>query len=183
MEQGIDMDFPKTVMEKKKKKVWLFLLFFILFAIIVLLSALLLKKPVESQPGMREANAMLGQFEGKTEEEILEELNRVVEKGRFNISINPDIVMETGESEADVRIENVPGNQYLMRVAISLDSTQEVIYTSGLIEPNYYVQKVTLDKVLSKGTYPATAIFTAYELETEAEAGTAAAKITISVKD
>lgn len=183
MEQEKDIAFPKTASEKQKKKVWLFLLLLILFAIIGLLTSLLLKKPEESKLGMREGNAVLGQFKGKTEEEIQEELNRVVEKGMFNISINPDIVMQNGESEADVRIENVPGNQYLMGVTIKLDSTGEVLYKSGLIEPNYHVQKVKLSKVLSKGTYEATAVFTAYELETEAETGTAAAKITISVKE
>lgn len=183
MEQEKDMTVTNARPEKKKKKVWLFLLFFLLLAIIALLAALVLKKPEEPQQGMREANAMIGQFEGKTLEEIEEELNRVVERGLFNISINPDIILNTGADEADVRIENVPGNQYLMRVTITQDDTGEVLYTTGLIEPNYHVQKITFDKVLPKGTYPATAVFTAYDMETEAEAGTAAAKITITVKN
>lgn len=183
MEQEKDTSIPQIAPKGKKKKVWLFLLLFVLLATIVLLASLLLKKTEESKPGMREANAMIGQFPGKTEKEILEELNRVVEEGMFNISINPDIVMETGESEADVRIENVPGNRYLMRVDVTLDSTGEVIYKSGLIEPNHYVQKVKLEKVLPKGTYEATAVFTAYELKKEEEAGNAAAKINIVVKE
>lgn len=183
MEQEKDTDIPKAAPEKKKHKVWLFLLFFMLLVIICLLTALLLKKPEKDKPVLRDANAMIGQFEGKTKEEIQAELNRVVEKGMFNISINPDIVMDTGKSEADLRIENVPGNQYLMQVTITLDSDGEEIYKSGMIEPDYHIQKAALDKELPKGTYPATAKFTAYDLGTEAESGTAAAKITISVKN
>ena len=168
---------------RKKKKGLLVLLVLLLLAVIVFLSLLLLQKPAQTQPGMREANAMIGQFQGKTEEEIQAELNRVVEKGMFNISINPDILMESGESEAEIRVENVPGNQYLMGVTITLDDTGEEIYRSGLIEPNHHVQKIRILKVLSKGTYEATALFTAYEPETEAVAGTAAAKVSIIVRN
>lgn len=165
----------------KKKKGLLALLILMLLAVIGVMTVLLLQKPAQPQ-GMREANAMIGQFEGKTQEEIEAELNRVVEKGMFNISINPDVIMSNGESEAEIRVENVPGNQYLMKVSIALDGTGEVIYTSGLIEPNYHVQKVKLSKVLSKGSHLATATFTAYDMETEDEAGSAAAKLNFIVK-
>ena len=55
---------------RKKKKGLLVLLVLLLLAVIVFLSLLLLQKPAQTQSGMREANAMIGQFQGKTEEEI-----------------------------------------------------------------------------------------------------------------
>lgn len=167
----------------KKKKGLLVALLLLLLIVIGVLIASITQRPSQNQPRMREANARIGQFQGKREEEIQNELNRVVEKGMFNISINSDIYMENGESEAEVRIENVPGNQYAMGVTITLDDTGEAIYTSGLIEPNYHVQTVKLDKILDKGNYKATAIFNAYELDTEEEVGTASAKIVIKVKN
>ena len=169
-----------------KTKNRLFIVIIILLLAVVALLLFLLLRPSdadnETAPAMRNANASLGQYEGKTDEEIQAELNRIVEEGMFNISINPDITMESGDSEAELRIENVPGNQYLMSVEITLDDTGEVIYKSGLIEPNYHIQSAPLDVKLAAGTYSATAIFTAHDPDTEAEAGTAGAKITITIK-
>ena len=44
-----------------------------------------------SAPGARDPNATVGQYEGKSEAEIQAELDKVVQEGMFNISINPDI--------------------------------------------------------------------------------------------
>ena len=129
----------------------------------------------------RDPNASIGQIEGKTQEEIQAELNRLVEQGMFNVSINPDIRFESGDAEGDVRIENVPGNYYLMRVTLTLDDTGETVYTSGMLEPNYHIQTAKLDVPLKKGTYPATALFTAYEPGTEEVAGNAAVKVQLYV--
>lgn len=167
----------------KKKNKLLIIVIVLLLAVVALLLFLLLRRDgAENRPpAMRDANATMGQYEGKTDEEIQEELNRIVEEGMFNISINPEITMASGDSEAELRIENVPGNRYLMSVSITLDDTGEVIYTSGLIEPNYHIQTAPLNVALKKGTYTATAVFTALDPDTEAEVGTAAAKITIQV--
>lgn len=170
---------------KKKNKLFMIIIILLLAVVGLLLFLLLRPNGAENQPttpAMRDANASLGQYEGKTDEEIQTELNRIVEEGMFNISINPEIAMESGDSEAELRIENVPGNQYLMRVKITLDDTGQVIYSSGLIEPNYHIQSAPLAVKLAAGTYRATATFTAYDPDTEAEAGTAGAKITITVQ-
>ncbi|MDD4509387.1 MAG: hypothetical protein PHY23_00480 [Oscillospiraceae bacterium] len=172
--------------ETTQKKNRFFLLIIILLLAVVALLLLLLLRPnsAENQtPAMRNANATLGQYEGKTDEEIQAELNRIVEEGMFNISINPEITLENGESDAELRIENVPGNRYLMSVEITLDDTGEVLYRSGLIEPNYHIQSAPLDKKLAAGTYNATAVFTAHDPDTEADAGTAGAKIIITVEN
>ena len=118
-----------------------------------------------SAPGARDPNATVGQYE----------------EGMFNISINPDIRMTSGRAEAELRVENIPANHHLMSVTLSRDDTGEVLYASGLIEPGYHIQAVPLETVLPGGSYTATALFTAYDLETEQPAGQAAARVRITV--
>lgn len=128
-------------------------------------------------------NADVGQLEGKTPEEIQAELNRVVDEGMFNISIAEVLSFPDGTSEGDVRIENVPNNRYLMDVTVTLDETGEEVYESGILEPNHHITKGTLKVDLDKGTYPAKAVFTALDPETEAVVGQAAAEVTIMVAE
>lgn len=138
--------------------------------------------PLENGGRYHNPNADLGQLDGKTPEEIQEELNRVVDEGMFNISIAEVLSFPDGTSEGDVRIENVPGNRYLMDVSITLDETGEVVYESGIIEPNHHITKDRLKVDLDKGAYPATAMFTALDPETEAVIGQAGAQVTIRVE-
>lgn len=123
----------------------------------------------------------LGQLDGKTEEEIVAELNRVVEEGMFNISIASVLELENGESEGEIKIENSPANHYLMQVDITRNDTGELIYSSDILEPNYHVQTAKLDTVLPAGTYNCTALFHALDPDTEQEVGVAAAEIQVIV--
>ncbi|MDO4539693.1 MAG: hypothetical protein Q4B48_01140 [Syntrophomonadaceae bacterium] len=116
------------------------------------------------------------------QEDIVAELNRVVEEGMFHISINPYITFAHGFAPGEMRIENISGNHYLMQVQISLDETGEAVYTTDVIEPGRYIESDSLDVLLPAGEYAATATFTALDSETQAPAGTAAAKITLAVK-
>lgn len=122
-----------------------------------------------------------GQLDGKTPEEIQAELDRIVEEGMFNISIASVVEFPDGTSPGEVRIENVPGNMYMMKVVITRDDTNEVIYTTDFIEPNHHVQTDTLDVDLPEGSYDCTAMFYAHDMETEELIGQAAAKINIRV--
>ena len=171
-------------MEEKTKKngnavKWVFL---VIILILMGVIAWLLLRPAEKPAGLaRAAGAQLGQLEGKTEEEIQKELNRIVDEGMFNISINTAPTFENGGAEGPLMIENVPGNRYLMQVQITLDDTGELIYETGLIEPNHHIQNAKLDVELGKGEYLATAVFNAYDPETEEYIGSAGAKLTITV--
>jgi cytoskeletal protein RodZ len=165
----------------KKQKLLIALLLLIILLLLGLLCWQVLG-PKEDQPAFeREVNAKLGQLEGKSESEIQEELNRVVEEGMFHISINTDPVFADGKSEGSLEIENVPGNQYLMRVEITLDDTGELVYSTRYIEPDYHIQKAALDVELEKGEYPATAVFYAYDPESLTEMGSASAKINLII--
>ncbi|WP_165062629.1 hypothetical protein [Adlercreutzia sp. ZJ154] len=135
----------------------------------------------DQQVGSRDSNALIGQLEGKSQEEIQAELDRKVEEGMFNISIASRVEFESGTSKGPLRIENVPGNRYLMQVEILRDDTGEVIYKSGVIDPNYHIQEAELDVALPAGTYECTALFYALDPETEDQIGKVAAKMVITV--
>ena len=138
--------------------------------------------PVHERLAPRDPNAALGQLAGKTPEEVQAELDRIVEEGVFNISIAPAVYFADAGAAGDVRIENVPGNRYDMRVSIALDGTGELVYESGVIEPNHHVQTARLSARLVAGAHPATAVFTALDPVTGDEAGRASAKITLVVE-
>ncbi|WP_165253149.1 hypothetical protein [Adlercreutzia sp. ZJ304] len=151
----------------------------IVVAIVAIVAICALAFVMCSSKGARQGDA--GQLSGKSQEEIQAELDRIVEEGMFNISIASFIEFPNGSSEGAVRIENVPNNHYLMRVSIMRDDTGETIYTTDFIEPNHHIENDTLDVDLPAGTYPCTAMFYAYDMNTEELRGQAAAKVTISV--
>lgn len=130
-----------------------------------------------------DSSAQEGQAPYKSQEEIMAELNRVVEEGMLSISIASYIEFQDGTSPGTAYIENVPSNRYVLRVTITLDSNGEVVYQSGGIRPDSYIESITLSEDLPAGTYPATATFVAYDPDTLEEVGQAAAKITLSVQN
>lgn len=177
--------------EKKEdgKKKWLILLFMILTVIIAVLVFILLKKPNEEpKPQTEEVfadrDAELGILPGMTEAQIQDRLNKVVEEGMMNISINPTPVFKSGAEKGTLRIENIKANHYSYVVTITLDETGEEVYKSGLLSPGYYIEKAKLSKTLPKGKYKATARFKAYQKgESKKPIGAAAAKIEITVEN
>lgn len=133
--------------------------------------------------GLYDNSAQDGQAPYKTDEEKQAEIDRVVEEGMLSISIASVIEFENGTSEGTAYIENVPANHYIMKVTITLDSNDEVVYESGNIKPDSYINTIKLSRDLEAGTYPATATFTAYTQDSVQEVGQAAAKITIVVDE
>ena len=150
--------------------------------LLALLAGLLAWRLYPRQTPLESAvRAELGQLDGKSDDEIQAELDRVVEAGNMTISINVNPVFATGIAAGTLQIENSPANIYSQNVQITRDDTGELIYESGLIEPNYHIQEDVLLVDLEPGQYPCTATFTAYNTETQAEIGSANAKITITV--
>ena len=130
-----------------------------------------------------DTDAIAGRIQTMTEEEIQEELNRVVEEGMFNISIASAIVFESPTGEGEARIENVAANNYHMQVDITLDETGETIYSSKLIKPGYSIPNIKLSKRLEPGRYEATAMFSAITQDELKLFGQAGAQINIYVCD
>lgn len=125
--------------------------------------------------------AKIGQLEDKSNDEIEATLDEIIEEGNLSININANPVFPTGDSAGTLMIENHPNNHYNMRVSITLDDTGEEIYNSGLMPINSHIDEDVLSAALDAGDYDATATFVAYDVDTDAEVGRAAAKIKISV--
>lgn len=174
--------------EQKKRKKTLVLIIIVLAAAVVGLVAYIVwyqpqaQELQEKQELQAEKNAQMGIIPGMSDDEIQQRLNEKVAEGMLNVAVNPNPVFQNGKSEGNLRIENIPGNQYAVTVTVTLDGTGEVVYESGLIDPGYFVENVTLDKNLDAGQYPALALFTAYDLKTKEKVGTAGIRINITVQ-
>lgn len=171
---------------KNRRPLWL-LVFITVILLIMLLVLLLLRNKPDAEPEPTETPleaavaAQLGQLDGKSEDEIQAELDRIVGEGMFNIQINGFPSFKDGTSEGSLEIENTPNNHYAMDVIITLDDTGEQVYESGLLDPNYHIQSDTLDVDLDAGEYPATAMFYAYDVDTHELVGSTGCGITIYV--
>ncbi|RGB66487.1 hypothetical protein [Provencibacterium massiliense] len=78
----------------------------------------------------------------------------------FSYRLNEKPVVSSKEGTANLRIENPPENQQLMRVTLTLaDGTQ--LYRSGLIKPYHYVEHAALSFVPELGSHEATALIEA----------------------
>ncbi len=175
---GANMNAPKQPGKSSGKRTVLIVAGIILIAIVVWVLVWLFACNGSS---LIDPSAQTGQAPYKSQEEIQAELDRTVEEGMFNISIASVIQFEDGTTPGTAYIENVPGNHYLMQVTITDDDTGDVLYESGVLKPNQYIENITLTKDLDPGTYDTTALFTALDEQTYDEIGHAAAKVTINV--
>ncbi len=178
----------KKSMDKSKKsdnKALKILLILAIILIIICLIAIFIsisnKKNKDKGPNI-DPDAVVGQLDGKTPQEIQMELDRVVKETSMVISINSKIKMKNGYSPAPVKIENVPNNHYIMQVTIILPKNNKVIYKSGFIYPNYHIDEVKFGYALQKGKHDAIAIFYAYDLNTQNLIGEQRANLTIEVE-
>lgn len=165
--------------EKDKKKI---VILAVVIAAIVIAGLFLWKScGAEKSPFAFDDLAKNGYLEGRTPEDLQNLVNKQVEEGMFNISINSVITFEDGNAEGNMRIENIEANRYYMTVSLVLDETGETVYESKGIKPGQFIENAPLDKPLAKGNYPATAVFSAVDQDSLREIGRAQAQITITV--
>ena len=122
-----------------------------------------------------------GMIEGRTEKEIQELLNTVVQEGMFNVSVNPNPAFADGKSEGNLCIENIKANHYYARVVLTLDESGEEVFESKGLKPGQYIENVKLSKNLKKGTYPATAQFIITDPETYKDIGKVNTQVTLTI--
>lgn len=164
---------------KDKKKI---VIMVVVVAALIVASLLVWRScGVEKSPFAFDDLAKNGFLEGRSAEDIQNLVNKQVEEGMFNISINSVITFENGTAEGNMRIENIPNNRYYMVVRLVLDDTGQEVYESGGIKPGQFIENAPLKEPLSKGNYPATAVFTAVDPDTLKEIGRAQAQVTLSV--
>lgn len=172
--------------ENKKSSInpIMIIIIILLIIVIALLAVLVLRPPTQQAVATaprKDPTAMVGELKDKTKEEIQAELNKVVEAGMFNVKVNTVIDYPDGNSEGEVRIQNVPNNNFSMQVRFILAETGETVYTTGVLEQNQFIEKAKLDVPLKKGTYEATAEFLALDPETLSEQGKTNVNITLNV--
>ena len=154
----------------------------LLVAATVVICYFLFRKQQEPDP-LYDNNATIGILPGIDIDERRKELQDMLDRSVIAFSINTSPVFLNGTSEGNLLIENPGNNAKLLQVRILIDDTEEEVYASKYIKPGSYIEKVKLDKVLEKGTYPATAYFSAYDENTTEYIGQTGAQITISVQN
>lgn len=107
----------------------------------------------------------------------------MLDRSMIAFSINTSPVFINGTSEGNLLIENPGNNAKLLKISIQINDTEEEVYTSNYLKPGTYIESAKLDKVLEKGTYDATAYFSAYEEETGEYIGKTGAQIAITVQN
>lgn len=130
-----------------------------------------------------EDNATAGIMPGIDIAERQKDLQNILDKNMIAFSINTTPVFLNGMAEGNLLIENPENNAKLIKVSIIINGTSEEVYSSNFIKPGTYIESAKLDKVLEKGTYDATAYFSAYEEETAKYIGQTGAGITLLVEN
>jgi len=142
------------------------------------------KVPNTTQNGIvYDDNAIDGGWDEADTDKIVESLNKKVDEGMINISMNTAPVFATGASSGNLMIVNESINNYPQVVQITRNDTNELIYTSGGIAVGSKIEEAKLDIDLPAGTYECTAMFNNVDPETGAYLGCAGAIITITVLD
>jgi len=159
----------------KRSKRW------IILGLILVILAILLALLAFCSDDWYDDNATYISFEGMTDEEISDELNRRVDESMMNIQIASVITFENATAEGSARIKNAEANNRDMKVVITLEETGEVVYESAAIPPGQGIENITLSQELAEGTYRAKAVFTGYNLETHNEMGSAGAIVELQI--
>lgn len=159
----------------------------ILLVLCLLLSAIGYWVWQEKEPGGRyelERDALEGFLPGRSETDIQNELNRIIEGSRLNISMNPNLQLQGGM--LNVMIENVPANNYYIQVDTYIYTDEkaekrEQIYESGMIKQGFYVMEGKAMMQPEPGTYNGIAVFTALYPETLEEIGQVGMNVVVTV--
>ena len=164
---------------KSKKYIILAILLVIL---LIVLGWIFIVNKRQSQANIKGGILQEGIIPGYTEEQIKEMLQRKADESTFSFEINTRPIFKNGESEGNIRIANPPYNKYLITVEIKLDDNNKIVFKSGEILPNHYIEYAKLNRKLKAGEYNATATINAYDTESGEYKGTSAAKLIIKVE-
>lgn len=148
---------------KKKKKI----LIIVAIIVLILLALFILYKLGYIGGQQEEVGFIIG---AGVKEGMLKIEEKIADEGAngtaaMSISLNAYPTFKDGQSEGNLNIVNAVDNTLYMEVEICLDNTGEVIYQSGAIPPNHYIDNGKLTKILEKGEYKATAYVTIFDSE------------------
>lgn len=136
-----------------------------------------------NQKDVMEPNATIGIMPGKTDQEIIDELNRKVDERSIALTINPTPVAENGTSDVNWMYENPQSNEKYTRLEVFLDDTEELIYETGMMVNGSYVEAAPMKVDLPAGTYTCTAYVHGYRLSDQSYLGQVAAGLTLTIQN
>ena len=154
----------------------------IILVIITIISAVFLINNNKNKVNVSGGILQEGIIPGYTEEQIKEILQRKADESSFSFELNSRPIFKDGKSEGNLRIANPPYNKYLITVEIKLDDNNKIVFKSGEILPNHYIEYAKLNRKLKAGEHNATATINAYDTESGEYKGTSAAKLIIKVE-
>ena len=154
----------------------------IILVIITIISVVFLINNNKNKVNVSGGILQEGIIPGYTEEQIKEILQRKADESSFSFELNSRPIFKDGKSEGNLRIANPPYNKYLITVEIKLDDNNKIVFKSGEILPNHYIEYAKLNRKLKAGEYNATATINAYDTESGEYKGTSAAKLIIKVE-
>lgn len=161
----------------------------VILILLLIAAALFIFKSCSAQPDGDTGSTGLvydrGAIEGGWDEadtgKIVDSLNKKVEEGMINISMNTSPVFANGTSTGKLMIVNETINRYPQVVEVSRNDTGEVVYKSGGIPVGSKIENAKLNVDLDKGTYDCTALFYNVDPDTGDYLGCAGAIISITV--
>ena len=80
-----------------------------------------------------------------------EMVNRIVEEGQININYQIGAIFK-GRTSESFNVKNNPNNRSSLIFEL-IDEAGNIFYTSKMIRPGYEINKIKLDKLLSKGVH------------------------------
>lgn len=150
--------------KKKKKKKWILLL--LLLLLISFSSCQMYQNYLSRQNDVQSGSLGeigYGIMPGMTPEEIQQYLNEKADKSKFTISINSYVEFDTADSQGYLRLINGKNSAHAVKFTIKLEGTDTVVYKSALVEPEQYIEYITLKKKLQPGVYRAIGIYEFYD--------------------
>lgn len=191
IDQDLNNNIDENLEEKKNKKKYLLLLLLLLIFFSTIVVGLIAPRIINyfnnknsisgSLPSV-DGNAKPGIIPGMSKEEIEKIMQSAADESMFSFQINSKLEFENGKSEAKLLLGNPPNNVYNFHIEIILDGTNEQVYKSGILQPNYHIENVNLNRNLDKGSYAATAYFYIYNKAGTEVAGKSAAGLNIEIK-
>lgn len=134
------------------KKIILILGSLVIVCAAVIIAIVLLRQPItpESVPG---GVAIVNQ---DNLARIESDIDEKVAKGMFETYMNTNWEFPDGKSaSSNAVMGNSASNQYPFWFTVTLEDTNEIVFTSSLLPLGTKLQEVKLEKELKKGTYPA----------------------------
>lgn len=107
--------------------------------------------------------------------------DKVFDPEMLNISISSDITVNTKTYTGRANIMNIQNDDQVIKVDLTLNETNELIYQSNYIKSEEMVEFIELTTQLEPGTYPVTATFKAFDKDSMEYITSIVVDITITI--